>query len=175
MKSLLKSVLGAGLAASLALSASAVSADGFYIGAGVYKSDMDSDAFSDSDTVPAAFVGYQFIDSNVFMLSAELGYYDLGDYSKNGATVDASAFTLAAVAYLPLGPIFEVYAKAGAAFVSGDVKFNSIKDDIDGTDFFGGVGAAFDILDTVDIYAEYLMFNTEVDSEVLGVGVRLDF
>ncbi len=176
MKSLLKSVLSAGLAASLALSASAVSADGFYIGAGVYKSDMDSNAFSDSDTVPAAFVGYQFIDTNFFMLSAELGYYDLGDYSKNVNSVDASAFTLAGVAYLPLGPIFEVYAKAGAAVVSGDVKFaNHVKDDIDGTDFFGGVGAAFDILDTVDIYAEYLVFNTEVDSDMLGVGVRLDF
>jgi hypothetical protein len=37
------------------------------------------------------------------------------------------------------------------------------------------LGFSFDILDTVDIYAEYLKFDNKVDSQMYGVGVRLDF
>jgi hypothetical protein len=47
--------------------------------------------------VPAAFVGYQFLDTNFLMLCAELGYYDLGETNSNDYKVDASAFTLAGV------------------------------------------------------------------------------
>lgn len=175
MKNRLKSILGIGLAASLALSTSTASADGFYIGAGAYKSNMDTKLFSDEDVVPAGFIGYQFLDTSIVMLSAELGYYDLGNYKKNGNTVEASAVSLAGVAYLPIGPFFELYAKVGLASVNGETKTNGAKDDFDGTDTFAGAGFAFDVFDTVDIYAEYLRFDTEVDSELIGVGVRLDF
>jgi hypothetical protein len=164
-----------GIIVSAALWAVSANADGFYIGAGAYKTDMEIDDFDDDDYVPAGFVGYQFLDTNVLMLSAELGYYDLGQYSGNQYEVDASAVTLAGVAYLPLGPFFELYAKAGVASVSVDVDTFGNKDDYDGEEMFGGVGFAFDILDTIDIYIEYLRFDTEVDSEMLGVGVRLDF
>ena len=60
---------------------------------------------------------------------------------------------------------------------SGDieVKEAGIQDDFDGEKVFGGIGFSFDILDTVDLYAEYLKFDNEVDSEMIGVGVRLDF
>jgi len=155
--------------------ATSANADGFYIGAGAYKTDMSIDEFDDDDYVPAGFLGYQFLDTNVLMLSAELGYYDLGDYSGSDYDVDASAVTLAGVAYLPIGPFFEIYAKAGVASVSVDVDTFGKKDDYDGEEAFGGVGFAFDILDTIDIYVEYLVFDTEVDSEMVGVGVRLDF
>ncbi|VAW48795.1 hypothetical protein MNBD_GAMMA03-1682 [hydrothermal vent metagenome] len=175
MKNLLKSILGAGLAASLALSTSTASADGFYIGAGAYKSSIDTNLFSEDDIVPAGFLGYQILDVGVLMLSAELGYYDLGDYSKNGNTVKGSAVTLAGVAYLPVGPFIELYAKVGLASINGETKTNGNKDDFDGTDLFSGAGFAIDIFDTVDIYAEYLRFDTDVDSELIGVGVRLDF
>lgn len=158
---------------------SRVYADGFYIGAGVYQAYAEQGAFDDSDTVPALFAGYNFIDSNIFMMSAELGYYDLGGYNgtEQGVSydIDASAFTLAAVGYLPIGPFFEIYAKAGVASVSVDLDVGGTKSDADGTEAFGGVGAAFDILDTIDIYAEYLVFDTDVDSALAGVGVRLDF
>lgn len=175
MNKLLQTILGAGVSASLAFSATTASAEGFYIGAGVYQSDMEISQFDDDDTVPAAFVGYQFLDTNFLMLSAELGYYDLGSYSGTNYKVDADALTLAGVVYVPIGPFFEVYAKAGAASVSVDTTVGSIKQDDDGTEAFGGVGFSFDILDTIDIYAEYLQFDTEVDSEMVGVGVRFDF
>lgn len=155
--------------------ASGVNADGFYIGAGAYKTDVSIDNFDDHAYTPAAFVGYQFIDTNLLMLSAELGYYDLGSYDSDNIEVDASAFTLAGVAYLPIGPLFEVYAKAGMASGDIEVKEAGIQDDFDGEKVFGGIGFSFDILDTVDLYAEYLKFDNEVDSEMIGVGVRLDF
>lgn len=174
MKTNIQAILSLALATVLTLWASTSNADGFYIGAGAYKADMDIEGFDD-DYVPAGFVGYQFLDTNFLMLSAELGYYDLGKIDKNDYKVDASAFTLAGVAYLPIGPFFEVYAKAGVASVSIDVKAYGEKDDHDGEEAFGGVGFAFDILDTIDIYAEYLVFDTEIDSEMIGVGIRLDF
>ena len=175
MKNLLKSLMGIGLAASLALSTSTASADGLYIGAGVYKSSVDANILSDDDTVPAAFIGYQLLDVGVAMFSAELGYYDLGSYNKNGNSVDASAVSLAGVAYLPIGPFFELYAKAGVASVSSETNTGGVKGDFDGLDTFTGAGFALDIFDTIDIYAEYLRFDTKVDSELIGVGVRLDF
>lgn len=158
---------------------SAAYADGLYIGAGVYKADYEGDVIDDDDTVPAVFIGYNFIDTNVFMLSAELGYYQLadGDGSIGGSkyAVEADAFTLAGVASIPLGPFIEVYAKAGIASVDIDVKVDNTKVSDDGEEGFGGVGMSFDILDTIDIYAEYLMFDTDFDSEMIGVGIRLDF
>ena len=155
--------------------ASGANADGFYIGAGAYKTDVSIDDFDEDDYTPAAFVGYQFLDTNFLMLSGELGYYDLGDYDGDDVEVDASAVTLAGVVYVPIGPFFEVYAKAGAASAKVDVKAAGSKEDFDGGEAFGGVGFSFDILDTIDIYAEYLTFDTKVNSEMYGIGVRLDF
>jgi len=154
---------------------SGASADGFYVGAGAYKTDVSIDDLDDHDYTPAAFIGYQFIDTDFLMFSAELGYYDLGKYDDSDVEVDASAFTLAGVAYLPIGPFFEIYAKAGVSSASIDVKEAGIEDNFDGEKAFGGVGFAFDILDTIDIYAEYLKFDNQVDSEMYGIGVRLDF
>ena len=174
MQTKIQAVLSIGLTVIFLLWASISHADGFYVGAGVYQADMDIDGF-DEDYVPAAFVGYQFIDTNFFMFSAEVGYYDLGETDSNNYKVDSSALTLAGVAYLPIGPFFEVYAKAGIASISLDVEAFGQKEDYDGEEAFGGVGFAFDIFDTIDIYAEYLLFDTEVDSQMVGVGIRLDF
>ncbi len=173
MKNIIKSIIGIALAASLNLITA--HADGFYIGAGAYKSSIDTNLFSDDDVVPAGFLGYQVLDAGVLMLSAELGYYDLGDYSKNGNTVEGSAITLAGVAYLPIGPFFELYAKAGLASINSETYTSGTKGDFDGLDVFSGVGMALDIFDTIDFYAEYLRFDTDVDSELIGAGVRLDF
>lgn len=175
MKPLKNIALKSVLAATLALSATQASADGFYIGAGIYSPEVDYATVTDSDTTPAFFLGYQFIDTSIFMFSAEVGYYDLGSVSSNGTKIDSDALSISAVAYLPIGPIFEVYAKAGVAQTNVDVSFEGSKTDFGGTDGFGGIGASLDILDTVDIYVEYLVFDTEVKTESVGVGVRFDF
>lgn len=149
---------------------SAAIADGFYIGAGTYQAEVSINNFDDDDSVPAFFVGYTFIDS-VVILSAELGKYDLGEYNDGSTDIETDAISLAAVATLALGPFIEVYAKAGIASVDVDVN----GEDFDDEESFRGVGIGFDLLDTLDLYAEYLSFDTEVDSEMIGVGLRLDF
>lgn len=170
-----KSLLATAFALSLALPSTAMA--NFYIGAGVYES--ENDALPTDDTVPAFFLGYNILDTNIFMFSVEAGYYDLGDYSisagNSKVTSEVDAITLAGVAYLPIGPIFEVYAKAGVSSTSGDVTINGVKKDVDGEEAFGGVGASLDILDTIDVYVEYLVFDNEVESELVGAGVRFAF
>ena len=164
-----------GLVLSLSMAGSS-HADGLYIGAGVYQSEADYKGFDDEETVPAAFVGFNFLDTNILMVSVEVGYYDLGDFSADGVKIEADMLTAAAVVYLPIGPFFEVYAKAGVAGWEADIETaNGFKDNSDGSDPFGGVGISLDLFDTIDIYAEYLVVDNSIDSEMLGIGVRLDF
>jgi outer membrane protein with beta-barrel domain len=166
---------GTCLLAAMTMVAPLANADGFYIGAGAYKAEMDVLDFDDRDTTPAAFVGYQFLDTNFLMLSAELGYFDLGDYSGNNYEVESSAITAAGVVYIPIGPFFEIYGKLGYGSIEVDTEFYGEKSDFDSEDVFGGFGFSFDILDTIDIYAEYIQFDNELDSKMVGVGVRFDF
>lgn len=141
-----------------------------YLGAGVYKSEAQAKNLDDDDTTTGFQLGYVLVDS-VVILSAELGYYDLGSYSDGGVKADAEAITLGAVASLALGPFFELYGKAGIA--SADVEVDDKNED--GEEVYLGAGFAVDVLDTLDIYVEYLEFDTEVDSNLLGAGIRLQF
>ncbi|HKJ51317.1 MAG TPA: outer membrane beta-barrel protein [Gammaproteobacteria bacterium] len=124
----------------------------------------------DNDTTTGFQLGYLFIDSAI-MLSGEVGSFDLGSYGKGGTDVDADAVTLAGVLGLAIGLAFEIYAKAGIA--SSDVKVNGKNEG--GNESFSGVGFSIDILDTLDFYAEYLEFNTEVNSDLQGAGISLQF
>ncbi len=166
------------LLSSFALSVASIQnvfADGLYVGAGVYTVEIEDDIIDDDDTVPAFFVGYNFYDGNLFMLSVEAGYYDLGEASEGSIDIEAEAITLAGVVYFPITPIFEIYGKVGVAEVDVEIETPFGDFDDDGSESFVGAGVAFDILDTIDIYAEYLVIDTEIDSELIGVGVRLDF
>ena len=71
-------------------------AQGFYFGGGIFRSDPTYEALAETGATPAAFLGSNCIESNIFMLSAELGYYDPGDHGKDGVDVEADAYTLAA-------------------------------------------------------------------------------
>lgn len=169
-----------GLAIALCLGAStATQADSLYVGAGAYFTDVEIAAGGEDDITPAGFIGYQFLDSNVLMLSAEVGYYDLGSWSGSfeevSYSVDASALTFAGVAYVPLGPFFEIYAKAGLAAVEVETRFAGMPRTDDDTETFIGAGVALDFFDTIDIYAEYLQFDNQIDSQMFGVGIRFDF
>lgn len=142
-----------------------------YLGAGVYQSEAKvTNLDDDNDTTTGFQLGWVLVDS-VVILSAELGYYDLGSYSDNGVKVEADAITLGGVASLALGPFFELYGKAGIA--SANVEINGR--DKDGEESYIGAGFAFDVLDTLDIFVEYLDIDTEADTELLGAGIRLQF
>jgi hypothetical protein len=146
-------------------------ADGVYIGAGIYRADTDAG----HDTTPSGFIGYNFLDTNFFMASVEAGYYDLGNTSNNSLKLDASAITAGGVLALPLGPIFEFYAKGGLAFLDAETKTSGMREQQNDQKAYYGVGASLDILDTIDIYAEYLYFDTSYDAGMAGVGVKFSF
>ena len=149
---------------------SLANADGLYLGGGAYLTRAETQNLDETDGTLAAQVGYGIVDLGLITLSSELGFYDLGEYTENGVNVDAEAIGVAAVGNLSVLPFLELYAKLGIADV--DVQVNN--NDFDGTEDFRGIGMALDIFDTIDIYLEYLEFDTEVDSKSLGVGVRLD-
>lgn len=147
-------------------------AGGFYIGGGVYLADNDIG----DDTVPGGFIGYTFVDTNFVMLSAEAGYYDLGDSTHRNQKAEASAYTAGGVVAVPLfSPIFEVYAKAGVAFADVKTEDDGLKNKDNDEKAYYGIGASLDILDTIDIYIEYLEFDTSINSNTAGVGIKLSF
>jgi len=76
---------------------------------------------------------------------------------------------------VPLGSFFEIYAKAGLAAVEVKSRFADVSRTDDDTETFIGAGVALDFFDTVDIYAEYLQFDNQIDSQMFGVGIRVDF
>lgn len=43
------------------------------------------------------------------------------------------------------------------------------------TEGFWAIGASIDILDTFDIYTEYLTFGSTTEKTAIGTGIRLDF
>ncbi len=146
-------------------------ADGLYIGGAAHAASGSYQNSDDTDSTTSLTLGYLFIDSNFLMLSAELSRYDLGSFSAGGNDFESDATALGAMAALPLGPFIELYGKLGVASVDG--KINGSK--FDGSDNYRGVGMAFDFFDTVDLFVEYLKFDNEIDSELLGLGLRLDF
>ena len=150
---------------------SAARADGFYIGAAAHLASAEYEDADDTDTTTSVTLGYTFIDSNLLILSAELSRHDLGSFSDNGIDIESDAVSLAAVAALPLGPFIELYGKLGVASVEVDIN----GEDFDGDENFHGVGLGLDFFDTVDLFVEYLEFDNEVDSRLLGLGLRLDF
>jgi len=149
---------------------SAARADDFYIGGAAHVAKADWQDVDDTDSTTSVTLGYSFIDSLV-ILSGELSRYDLGSFSDNGNDIEADAVSVAAVLSLPLGPFIEVYGKLGVA--SMDVEINGKS--FDGDENFSGVGIGLDFFDTVDLFIEYLEFDNEIDSELLGLGLRLDF
>ena len=67
--------------------------------------------------------------------------------------------------------IMDFYAKGGAAMWEYDGR----NVDADGTDAYYGVGAAFNIGGSLDLYAEWVRFDLETNLDTFGLGVRWTF
>ena len=161
------------LAACLAFTSSLALAEGFYVGAGAYTASVDDvidgTTIDDDSTAMAVFVGWRPIE----LLGIEVGYFDLGSYDVGGGyDLDAAAYTLAGVLTFDLGPV-GVYGKLGLA--ETDLEVDGGGYDNSGSDPFGALGAYVDVMDTVYIYAEVMRIQAEVDIDLIGAGVRVDF
>ena len=67
--------------------------------------------------------------------------------------------------------IMDFYGKAGVAFWDYDGR----NFDADGEDLYFGLGAAFNIGSSLDIYGEWVRFDQDAEIDALGVGVRWTF
>ena len=146
-------------------------AGGFYVGLGFARTTATVNSSSETDDALTALIGYTFVDNDNFLFSAELSRYDLGSYVIANDVIEADALTLAAKATLPLGPFAKVYLKGGIASIEVNINGQQFDDEKS----FGGLGFDFRISDNIDIFAEYLVFDTQIDSEMFGSGVRISF
>lgn len=194
MKSLRQTAAAVLMLSSL-FAASQASAQGFYIGGSVGKSDIDdeiaipalitSGSVDGTDTGFKIFGGYQFNQN----FGVELAYVDLGKatYSGDffgtpvaGGKVELWGINISAVGTLPLNPSFAVFGKVGlfsweakASDVTGGVPF-SAKDD--GADISYGIGASYNFTKNFSARAEWEFFNTDAaDASLLSIGLVYNF
>ncbi len=121
--------------------------------------------------------GWRFLD----WLAVEANYLDLGtaDDRIEGVDIEAdvSGFSLAAVGFLPIGPV-DVFAKLGA--VNWDAELSApgtgLNESDDGTDLMYGVGVQFRVW-SLSIRGEYEIFDVaEADTvDMISLGVTWTF
>jgi predicted porin len=142
--------------AVLLLGSGAVAAEGWFVGAGLGKTDLkdyycydcpDITSIDDTDTGFYFNGGYRFSEN--FALAGE--YVDLGTTKAGGPDVDdkleATGFGLVAVGILPLSSRFELFGKLGLFRWSQDVNYESEgwsgSGDFSGTDPSFGLGVTY--------------------------------
>lgn len=175
------------------VAASQASAQGFYIGGSVGKSDFDdnnttglitSGTVDGKDTGFKIFGGYQFNQN----FGVELAYVDLGQASYSGffgavpvtgGTVKTSGLNISAVGTLPLGSGFALFGKAGlftweakANDTTGGLPFSATDD---GVDLSLGIGASYDFTKNFAIRAEWERFKAVGDINLLSLGIVYKF
>lgn len=166
----------AGLVFAALLGATTVAHADFYVGGGVYSTSIDADtggggSLEENDVAPAIFLGWRPIE----LVGVEVGYYDFGNFENAGTSLEGTAFTLAGLLSMELGPV-GVYAKGGVA--NNEFEFSSAgsSSSDSSTDPFGGLGLTVDVMDRLYVYAEYLRFAADdADVDVAGVGLRWSF
>lgn len=122
---------------------------GFYLGGSLGGAATEvtegNVTFDENDTAWKLFAGYHFLQ----FFAVEAAYRDLGSPSTNilGSDVKVSptAFDVAGLAGLPLGPVY-LFGKLGIARWDGDVTVDGSKISDDGTDVEAGVGISADII-----------------------------
>jgi OOP family OmpA-OmpF porin len=174
--------------------ASQASAQGFYVGGSVGKSDIDDEVASGlitagsvdgSDTGLKIFGGYQFNQN----FGLEVAYVDLGEASYSGTfsglpvtggKVEISGLNVSAVGTFPVSPSFAVFGKVGlfawdaeASDVTGGVPFSASDD---GTDISYGIGVSYNFTKNLSARAEWEAFKTDpADASLLSIGLAFKF
>ena len=181
---LLISLMASGL---LVAASPAGAADrGFYAGAGIGQMNTEVDDvlglnydFDEDDVGFKVFGGYRFFP----WLSAEGAYLDGGSpsikESRGGETlrlgIDVWSLVASAVFALPVGERFELFVKPGIAYWDAETRLDfsspnfsdSFREDDNGSAFFLGAGAGFDVTDNFGLRLEYEWFEVapEWDSD----------
>jgi OOP family OmpA-OmpF porin len=151
-----------------------------YIGGGFGQSKIKDacNGCDDKDTAIKLFGGYQF--NRTF--AAELGYNMLGKASGGGASVEATAWELSAVAGLPVANQFSVLGRLGlyhGEFKPSGIPGVSTKSN-NGLTF--GFGVQYDLNRNLGLRGEWQRFNNmggggfvETDVDVLSISALWRF
>ncbi|UOG91501.1 MAG: outer membrane beta-barrel protein [Candidatus Thiothrix sulfatifontis] len=140
-----------------------------YLGASIGTTTTDGfcDPLSDCDNGDKswkAFAGVRMNDNIVL----EAGYVDFGKQSGTATTGNisqqASAFTTAAVAGIPMNDQIELFGKAGIARWTLEQTDSSGTVDNTGTDVLVGVGADYNLGDNMGVRAEWERFKDVGDT-----------
>ena len=177
------------LAAFLLLAVPAVAATstdidkGIYIGAGVGRSGIDASLnsvdFSGGDTGWKAIAGWRIAK----YFSVEANWVDFGTaddtVSAENIEINGDGLDIAAIGYIPLGHVFELFGKYG--FISWDTEISSDSGTLDanddGSDTFWGAGFAFHFAESWEVRAEYEKFNIgdDTDTDMASLAMTYTF
>ncbi|TWG92827.1 OOP family OmpA-OmpF porin [Luteimonas sp. J16] len=149
---------------------------GWYAGVGAGQALVDERGYDDEDAAFSVFGGYQFHRN----FALELGYTDFGKLEPRGegANLEASSVSLAAVGILPFTEKFSGYAKAGLQRwdIDGSLPGLTGTTSGDGTDPLYGLGLQYRFTDAVALRGEYVRSEFEdADVDTAQVQVRFDF
>lgn len=174
------------LALTVATTAQADVAPGFYVGAGFGTTEVSEDSIDefiadDSDTGLRAFGGYSFneyfaIEASYFDFGEASGTLEDSDFGDVDFSVGVTGLSAAAVGRIPVAEMFALFGKVG--FASYDVKFDvtvpgfgSGSQSESETDLVYGVGGALSFADRFEVRAEYEVLNVENgDVNMISVG-----
>ncbi|MFO1389422.1 porin family protein [Cellvibrio sp.] len=182
-----KHALVLGLVAAVSLPAAA---DGLYVFGDVGQSKFSGD-ISETDNALALGLGYNLNST----FSFELAYHDLGGFGISDsvyepsvgyidvdASVDVTAYSLSALAKLPLSEKFDIYGRLGYAHVSIDSKGTGsalgitvpvgVSDSENKATY--GVGAAYKVNEKFALRADYVKFG-DMDLSSFTVGATYTF
>lgn len=147
-----RTLLAAGLAASLTLAAghaAATGTTGLYLGGGLGQLHGDND-FDDDAEFWKLVGGYNFGWLPFLDLGAELAYVNAdrlaGEVNGRDASLELDSLQALGVAGLSFGPL-GVYAKAGMADWDAEQRGRGVSRDRSGTDPVYGLGARIELLD----------------------------
>jgi hypothetical protein len=174
MKFALVAALGALSLAAIAPQAAAAD-NGFYLGAGVTKTEFDAGDLSESldDNSFKIIAGFRPLD----WLAVEANYLDLGGESGQDFSLDASAITVSALAIAEVG-VIDFFARVGMANWKLDASiddFGSSSDDGWEPTYGVGIGAHFG---SIGLRAEYEMFSMDdydIDVDTISLSFTYTF
>ena len=156
MKTKFAAIAALGALSLAAIAPQAAAADnGFYLGAGITKSEFDVGSASDSldDNSYKIIAGFRPFN----WLAVEGNFIDLGGESDGfGTSLDAQAFTVSGLLIAEFA-VIDLYARLGMANWKLDAEFNNLNASDDGWEptYGVGIGAHFG---SIGVRAEYESF-----------------
>ena len=174
MKTKFAAIAALGALSLAAIAPQAAAADnGFYLGAGITKSEFDVGSASDSldDNSYKIIAGFRPFN----WLAVEGNFIDLGGESDGfGTSLDAQAFTVSGLLIAEFA-VIDLYARLGMANWKLDAEFNNLNGSEDGWEptYGVGIGAHFG---SIGVRAEYESFQvSDFDFDVNTVSLSVTY